>query len=86
MRRWRIHVSGTVLARNAATGKNDPPILVKDRRATVGHQWFMAEKVTIGGPSMVKHVAGRVWIESDSPVWMDGARAGLDPDQPEPPE
>ncbi len=86
--RWQIWVAKQVLARNARTGKSDPPIIVRDRRAEPGHDWFMADGVTFDGHAELvhHHASGAVFVVTDGPVHFDGLKVGIDPDatRPEP--
>lgn len=83
--RWQIWVARQVLARNARTRQQDPPIIIRDRRADPPHDWFMAQEVRFGSGRLVHHGAsGGVFFVTDGPVEFDGLTTGIDPDATRP--
>lgn len=83
--RWQVWVARQVLARNKRDGKTDPPIIVRDRRAEPGHEWFMAQAVHFEGGWLLHHQAsGGVFFLTDGPVHFDGLKPGIDPDATKP--
>ncbi len=83
--RWQVWVAKQVLARNKRDGTSDPPIIVRDRRAQPGQDWFMAQAVHFDGGRLVHHAAsGGVFFLTDGPITFDGLVAGIDPDATRP--
>jgi hypothetical protein len=74
MARTIIHVNQHVIRRNAKLGTADPVLTVKRGRTNV-----YATSVEVQGPCRVVYSPGRplscgarVWIETESPVVLDG--------------
>lgn len=70
----RIHVNQHIIRENHKTGERNPTITVK----TYKHNIY-AHKVDILGPSSVIYspdkplsCGARLWIETDSPILIDG--------------
>lgn len=83
--RWQVWVAKQVLARNLRTGRVDPPIIIRDRRAAPGQDWFMARGVRFLGGHLLHHAdSGAVFFISDGPLEFDGLVAGIDPDATRP--
>lgn len=75
--RWQINVAKTVLARNAKTGSNDRPIVVRDYGTTEVDPYTMAHGVRFIGPAVLVHQANGVWIETDGPIELIDPKKGL---------
>jgi hypothetical protein len=83
--RWQIWVAKQVLRRNLVEGRADPPIIVRDRRAEPGYDWFMAQGATFDTGRLVHHAAsGSVFFVTDGPIHFDGLVPGIDPDAVKP--
>lgn len=70
----RIHVNQHVIRANATKGEDNPPLSIKR-----GGRTTSARTVAIDGPSTVVYspdkplsCGARVWIETTSPVIIDG--------------
>ena len=69
-----LHVNQSVIARNRATGSNDPPLIVRDYRGSTP-----AHEAEILGPSKLVYrphdpldCGARLWISTEARVIADG--------------